>query len=144
MFNIGLPPCFVFIQNLTGAKGGNLHPVAFELGRNVNNSSKSSSCRSADGGHLIRAMLGKKADNIFVLNAEYPVSCSRALCNLLAEGERIYMDFCGCTFWTFAAMGHPSPLNDEVKLDRKHILIGIVMCILGLLCFTLIPFKLMT
>ena len=29
MFNIGLPPCFVFIQNLAGAKGGNLHPVAF-------------------------------------------------------------------------------------------------------------------
>jgi membrane-associated protease RseP (regulator of RpoE activity) len=29
MFNIGLPPLFVFIQNLTGAKGGSLHPVAF-------------------------------------------------------------------------------------------------------------------
>ena len=29
MFNIGLPPLFIFIQNLTGAKGGNLHPVAF-------------------------------------------------------------------------------------------------------------------
>lgn len=29
MFDLGLPPLFVFIQNLVGATGGNLHPVAF-------------------------------------------------------------------------------------------------------------------
>lgn len=48
MLNIGLPPLFVFIQNLADAKGGNLHPVTFAgwVGILVT-LLKSSSCRSA-------------------------------------------------------------------------------------------------
>jgi len=54
------------------------------------------------------------------------------------------MDFLGCTPMGFRNNGASISLNDEVELGRKRILIGIFMFILGLLCFTLIPFKLMT
>ena len=49
--------------------------------------------------------------------------------------------FWALLLWALAASGHPSPLQDKIELDRRRILIGIIMFILGLLCFTLIPFK---
>jgi len=41
----------------------------------------------------------------------------------------------------FSSMGQPTPLNDEMKLDNKRILLGIITFGIGLLCFTLAPFK---
>ncbi len=131
MFNIGLPPLFVFIQNLAGAKGGNLHPVAFAgwVGMLVTLLNLLPAGQ-LDGGHMLRAMLGKKAEKIFVL-----MPCILLLVGLyvicwLREDGLIWI-FWAVLLWAFAAMGHSSPLNDEVELDRKRIIIGIVMLSLG-------------
>ncbi len=144
MSNIGLPPLFVFIQNLAGAKGGILNPIAFAgwVGMLVTLLNLLPAGQ-LDGGHMIRAMFGKKAEQIFVL-----MPCILLLVGLyviywLKEDGLIWI-FWAVLLWAFAAMGHPSPLNDELELDKIRILIGIVMFILGFLCFTLIPFKLMT
>ncbi len=88
-------------------------------------------------------MVGKKAENIFVLMPSILLLVGLYVICWLREDGFIWI-YWAVLLWAFAAMGHPSSLNDDVELDKKRILIEIVMFILGLLCFTLIPFKLMT
>ncbi len=142
IYNIGLPPLFVFIQNLTGAKEGNIHPVSFAgwVGMLVTLLNLLPAGQ-LDGGHIIRAMLGKKAEMIFALMPSILLLVGLYVICWLKEDGLIWI-FWAVLLWAFAAMGHPPPLHDEVELDRKRIIIGIVMFMLGILCFTLIPFKL--
>jgi membrane-associated protease RseP (regulator of RpoE activity) len=141
MFDLGLPPLFVFIQNLVGATGENLHPVAFAgwIGMLVTLLNLLPAGQ-LDGGHILRAMLGKKAERISFLMPRILFLVGLYVIYWLKEDGLIWI-FWALFLWAFASIGHPSPLHDKVELDRKRILLGIVMFILGLLCFTLIPFK---
>jgi len=141
MFNLGLPPLFVFIQNLVGVTGENLHPVAFAgwVGMFVTLLNLLPAGQ-LDGGHILRAMLGKKAEKISFLMPRILFLIGLYVIYWLKEDGVIWI-FWALLLWVFAAAGHPSPLHDKVELDKKRILLGIITFILGLLCFTLIPFK---
>jgi membrane-associated protease RseP (regulator of RpoE activity) len=139
--HLGLPPLFVFIQNLVGATGGKLHPVAFAgwVGMFVTLLNLLPAGQ-LDGGHILRAMLGKKAEKVSFLVPRILFILGVYVIYWLKEDGFIWI-FWALLLWALAAAGHQSPLHDTVELDRKRILIGIIMFILGLLCFTLIPFK---
>lgn len=141
MLDLGTPPLFMFIQNLVGATEGNLHPVAFAgwVGMFITLLNLLPAGQ-LDGGHILRAMLGKKADSISFLMPRLLFLLGLYVIYWLKEDGFIWI-FWALLLWALAAAGHPSPLQDKIELDRKRILIGIVMFILGILCFTLIPFK---
>lgn len=96
-----------------------------------------------DGGHLMRAMLGKRQETVaalvpatlFVLGAYLLFVRSRAL-------ESVFLWF----FWGlitigFAYAGPAHPIHDE-PLDTRRMAIGVLTFVLGLLCFTPVPFQL--
>jgi membrane-associated protease RseP (regulator of RpoE activity) len=141
MLDLGTPPLFMFIQNLVGAADGNLHPVAFAgwVGMFITLLNLLPAGQ-LDGGHILRAMLGKKAENISFLMPRLLFLLGLYVIIWLKEDGFIWI-FWALLLWALAAAGHPSPLQDKIELDKRRILIGIIMFILGLLCFTLIPFK---
>ena len=141
MLDLGTPPLFMFIQNLVGATEGHMHPVAFAgwVGMFITLLNLLPAGQ-LDGGHILRAMLGKKADNISFLMPRLLFLLGLYVIYWLKEDGFIWI-FWALLIWALAASGHPSPLQDKIELDRRRILIGIIMFILGLLCFTLIPFK---
>ncbi|HET8689581.1 MAG TPA: site-2 protease family protein, partial [Methanosarcina sp.] len=141
MFNLGLPPLFVFIQKLVGVTGDNFHPVAFAgwVGMFVTLLNLLPAGQ-LDGGHILRAMLGKKAEKVSFLMPRILFLIGIYVIYWLKEDGVIWI-FWALLLWVFAAAGHPSPLHDKVELDKKRILLGIITFILGFLCFTLIPFK---
>jgi hypothetical protein len=85
-------------------------------------------------------MLGKKAEKISYLMPRILFLIGLYVIYWLKEDGVIWI-FWALLLWVFAAAGHPSPLHDKVELDKKRIMLGIITFILGLLCFTLIPFK---
>lgn len=141
MFEVGLPPLFVMIQKFVGSTGSSLHPVAFAgwVGMFVTLLNLLPAGQ-LDGGHVLRAMLGKKADRISSMMPRLLFLIGFYVVYWL-KGDGFIWIFWALFLWAFAAAGHPSTLHDKIGLDRKRILIGIITFILGLLCFTLIPFK---
>jgi membrane-associated protease RseP (regulator of RpoE activity) len=141
MFDFDFPPLFLFIQNLVGVTGKNVRPVAFAgwIGMFVTLLNLLPAGQ-LDGGHILRAMLGKKADKISFLMPRILFLIGFYVIYWLKEDGLIWI-FWALLLWIFSAAGHPSPMHDKVELDKKRILLGIIMFILGLLCFTLIPFK---
>ena len=141
IFDLGTPPLFMLIQNLVGATDGNLHPVAFAgwVGMFITLLNLLPTGQ-LDGGHILRAMLGKKAENISFLMPRLLFLLGLYVIIWLREDGFVWI-FWALLLWALAAAGHPSPLQDKIELDKRRILIGIIMFILGLLCFTLIPFK---
>ena len=141
ILDLGTPPLFLFIQNLVGAADGNLHPVAFAgwIGMLVTLLNLLPAGQ-LDGGHILRAMLGKKAEKVSFLMSRLLFLLGIYVIYWLKEDGFIWI-FWALLLWALAAAGHPSPLQDKIELDRKRIILGILMFILGILCFTLIPFK---
>jgi len=141
ILDLGTPPLFLFIQNLVGAADGNLHPVAFAgwIGMLVTLLNLLPAGH-LDGGHILRAMLGKKAEKVSFLMPRLLFLLGIYVIYWLKEDGFIWI-FWALLLWALAAAGHPSPLQDKIELDRKRIILGILMFILGILCFTLIPFK---
>jgi membrane-associated protease RseP (regulator of RpoE activity) len=141
MFELGFPPLFLFIQSLVGVTGKNLNPVAFAgwVGMFVTLLNLLPAGQ-LDGGHILRAMMGKKAETISFLMPRVLFLTGLYVIYWLKEDGVIWI-FWAILLWVFAAAGHPSPLHDKAGLDKKRILIGIITFILGFLCFTLIPIK---
>jgi membrane-associated protease RseP (regulator of RpoE activity) len=141
ILDLGSPPLFLFIQNLVGVTDGNLHPVAFAgwIGMFVTLLNLLPAGQ-LDGGHILRAMLGKNAEKVSFLMPRLLFLLGFYVTYWLKEDGYIWI-FWALLLWALAAAGHPSPLQDKIELDRKRIILGIVMFILGFLCFTLIPFK---
>lgn len=141
MFEVGLPPLFLMIQKVVGVTGSNLHPVAFAgwVGMFVTLLNLLPAGQ-LDGGHVLRAMLGKKADRISSMMPRILLLIGIYVIYWL-KGDGFIWIFWALFLWAFAAAGHPSPLHDKIELDKKRILVGVITFILGLLCFTLIPFK---
>lgn len=96
-----------------------------------------------DGGHLVRAMAGENAERV----ASFVPLVLFALAGYLyfVRGLDIRDSVAIWTFWGFLSLGiayagHAEPIYDE-PLDRKRMAVGVLTFLLGLLCFTPVPFQ---
>ena len=141
MFNLGLPPLFILIQNLLGVTGDSMHPVAFAgwVGMFVTLLNLLPAGQ-LDGGHILRAMLGKKASKISSVIPLVLFITGFYVTFVMKEDGFIWI-FWGFFLHLFSVAGHPTPLHNSVDLDRKRFFLGVLTFVLGLLCFTLVPFR---
>lgn len=132
---LGIPPLFDFIAKLANFNGYFIHPVAFAgwVGMFVTFLNLIP-VGQLDGGHVLRAMVGEKAD--------YVSKFIPLLLIALGFLTRSSIWFFWGLITVFFAM-HPHPrMEDESPLDFKRICIGVVTFAIGLSCFTPVPFKL--
>ena len=93
-----------------------------------------------DGGHVLRAMMGEKAKAVSRAMPFILVSLGFYVTYYLEKDGFLWVLW-GLFLSFFAAAGHPKPLNDDVPLGKGRMALGIIIFILGLLCFTLVPFQ---
>lgn len=98
-----------------------------------------------DGGHIIRSMIGYRAEMVAALVPAGLFGLAGYLYLFTETG--INAPFLW-TFWGLVALGlayigPATPVFDE-PLDRKRIAIGILTFVLGILCFTPVPFELIS
>ncbi len=132
---LGIPPLFDFIAKLANFNGYFIHPVAFAgwVGMFVTFLNLIP-VGQLDGGHVLRAMIGEKADYI----SKFIPLLLIAL-GFLTKSSIWF--FWGLITVFFAMHPHPR-MEDESPLDFKRILIGILTFAIGMSCFTPVPFKL--
>lgn len=144
MIDLQMPPLFAFLQWLMGSSGQTIHPVAFAgwVGMLVTLLNLLPSGQ-LDGGHAMRAMLGEKAKYI---SSAMPVLLGLIaiyIGTVMGQNAGIWF-FWAILLFLFAAAGHPRPMEDRHELGGKRMLLGIVTFVLGLLCFTPVPFTIVT
>jgi membrane-associated protease RseP (regulator of RpoE activity) len=93
-----------------------------------------------DGGHVLRAMLGERAKDISRVMPFILVSLGFYVTYYLEKDGFIWVLW-GLFLSFFTAAGHPKPLDDDIPLGKGRMALGILTFILGLLCFTLVPFQ---
>ncbi len=137
---LGTPPLFDFISSLIKPSGYFIHPIAFAgwVGMLVTFFNLIP-VGQLDGGHVMRAMIGEKADYV-----------SKFIPLLLIFGGWIYsfmtkqdsiLIFWGIIALIFSLQRHPQPLNDKISIDRKRMVIGIFTFIIAILCFNPLPIR---
>lgn len=139
---LALPPLFELITLFIPLQeNSTIHPVAFAgwVGMLVT-ALNLIPAGQLDGGHVLRAMLGEKAS--YVSRAlPFVLLFLGGYMTIIQNIDGSIWIFWGFLLFLFAAMGHPRPLDDEVKLGKGRMVLGIVTFILGLLCVTLVPFQ---
>ena len=95
-----------------------------------------------DGGHLVRAMLGKRQATVGALvpAALFGLAAYLYYVQDAAFNAVFLWMFWGVFTMGFAYAGPTTPIYDEA-LDSKRLLLGFVTFALGVLCFTPIPFE---
>ncbi|MBO8183811.1 MAG: site-2 protease family protein [Archaeoglobus sp.] len=137
---LGTPPLFDFISSLIKPSTEFIHPIAFAgwVGMLVTFFNLLP-VGQLDGGHVLRAMIGEKADYV-----------SKFMPIILIFGGWIYSFFTRedsiLIFWgiialIFSLQKHPQPLNDKLPLDRKRMATGIFAFIIAILCFNPLPIR---
>jgi len=132
---LGEPILFEIVAKFAGFDGFFIHPVAFAgwVGMFVT-ALNLIPVGQLDGGHVMRAMLGEKADAV-----------SKVFPLLLIGIGLIYREAGVWFFWGlvtlfFSMQKHPKPADDS-PLPVSHKIAGIITFTLGLLCFTPVPFQ---
>jgi membrane-associated protease RseP (regulator of RpoE activity) len=93
-----------------------------------------------DGGHVLRAMIGERAKEVSRVMPFILVSLGFYVTYILEQDGFLWVLW-GLFLSFFAAAGHPKPLEDDIPLGKGRMALGIITFILGLLCFTLVPFQ---
>ncbi|MDK2892606.1 site-2 protease family protein [Methanohalophilus sp.] len=144
VIDLQLPILFEFLGRMVGYNGEILHPVAFAgwVGMFVTLLNLLPTGQ-LDGGHIMRAMLGERAKHISSATPIVLALVALYVAYVMKANASVWI------FWSFfllffAAAGHPTPLDDSKKLDRGRMAVGVITFILGSLCFTLVPFTLVT
>ncbi|VVB85107.1 Peptidase family M50 [uncultured archaeon] len=141
---LGIPPLFGFIQVLLGiSDSSSIHPIAFAGWAGMLITALNFiPAGQLDGGHVLRAMIGEKASRV---SAVLPV-----VLFLIGAYVTIFMNVDGFMwiFWSvllllFSAGGHPRPLNDDIPLDRRRMVLGVLTFALALMCITPVPIQVM-
>jgi membrane-associated protease RseP (regulator of RpoE activity) len=82
-----------------------------------------------DGGHIARALLGKKARF-----ASYGAFILMIVLGLIYTGWLLF-----ALLIMFLGMRHPPPLNDVTKLDNRRKAVGVFAAVMLVLCFVRVP-----
>lgn len=139
---LSLPPLFELLTRFIPLdETAPLHPVAFAgwVGMLVT-ALNLIPAGQLDGGHVLRAMLGEKASHVSNVLPFLLISLGFYVTFILNKDGFLWL-FWGFLLSIFAASGHPKPLNDNIRLGRRRMLLGVITFILGLLCITLTPFQ---
>jgi membrane-associated protease RseP (regulator of RpoE activity) len=142
ILELGTPPLFELIAYLTNFRGDFIHPIAIAgwVGMLVTFLNMSP-VGQLDGGHVLRAMIGSKAE---IASRTVPFLLI-ALGGILEYFYKVYSPiwvFWGLITLFFSMQQHPEPVDDLTPLDRKRVIIGIIAFIIAALCFTPIPIQL--
>lgn len=138
---LGIPPLFGFIMYFIPNPDTYIHPIAFAgwVGMLLT-AINLMPVGQLDGGHVLRAMMGEKAYRVSEVMPAVLFSIGVYLIVVLKTDGYVWI------FWSLlliivSAAGHPRPVNDDIPLDRKRMVLGAVTFILGLLSITPVPFQ---
>ena len=137
---LGTPLLFDFLARLTGFDGGVMHPIAFAgwVGMFIT-SLNLIPVGQLDGGHVMRALIGKRANAISRAMPFFLLALGSFVNYFLNVTSSVWF-FWGLISFFFAMQGHPDPIEDE-PLDRRRVIGGIIVFIIALLTFTPVPFQ---
>jgi len=137
---IGTPPLFDLIAKMVGYNGDFIHPVAFAgwVGMFVTFLNLIP-VGQLDGGHVLRAMIGKRSALVSRVVPVLLMGLGLVTTKLYNAGAIWF--FWGFVTLVFSTQPHPEPLDDKTPIDQKRFTLGILTFILGLLCFTPVPFR---
>ncbi len=97
-----------------------------------------------DGGHITRAILGKRQGTVSALVPGFLFGLAGYLYYFEDAGSAIGLwVFWGLLALVFAFVGSASPIYED-ELDMKRKIIGVSTLILGILCFTPIPIQIIS
>jgi len=138
---LGTPPLFKILAELSGYRGNYIHPVAFAgwVGLFITFLNLIP-VGQLDGGHVLRAMIGKRADAISKVMPLILINVGIVVSYLYNVDDTIWV-FWGLFTLFFALHPHPDPVDDVTPLDRRRMILGVVTFVLGLMCFTPVPFR---
>jgi membrane-associated protease RseP (regulator of RpoE activity) len=143
LLNLSLPPLFLFIDTLLGGIGENIiiHPVAFAgwVGMLVT-ALNLIPAGQLDGGHMLRSMLGPRADFVSGIMPFILLSVGFFVYYVMHENGAMWI-FWGLFIMLFATGGHPEPLDDADEIGSLRKSLGILVFAAGLLCVTLSPIQ---
>ncbi len=140
MVDLELPFLFDLLVDIFGQTGEMMHPVAFAgwVGMLVTVLNLLPSGQ-LDGGHMMRAMIGERSKQVSSFMPLLLAGLALYIIVVLGKSGGIWILW-SLLLLLFARAGHPSPANDSEKLDRGRMALGVVTFILGIMCFTLVPF----
>ncbi|MFZ3169904.1 MAG: site-2 protease family protein [Candidatus Methanoperedens sp.] len=139
---LGTPLLFELINSIIPTRDGMMmHPIAFAgwVGMLVT-ALNLIPAGQLDGGHVLRAMIGEKAKEASRIIPFILISLGFYVTYVLNRDGFIWVLW-GIFLSFFAVAGHPKPLDDDIPLGKGRMALGVITFILGLLCFTLVPFQ---
>ncbi|MBU3965766.1 MAG: site-2 protease family protein [Euryarchaeota archaeon] len=140
---LGIPPLFGFIMDFIPNDGTSINPIAFAgwAGMLVT-AINLIPVGQLDGGHVLRAMIGEKASRVSAVLPAVLFSIGAYLIIFQKTDGSLWI-FYSILLIIFSAAGHPRPLNEDVPLDRKRMVLGVLTFALGLLCITPVPIQML-
>ncbi len=131
---LGVPLLFELIAKIAGYNEIYIHPVAFAgwVGMFVTFLNLIP-VGQLDGGHVLRAMVGEKAELIYKV-----VPVALIILGLVTNSSIWF--FWGLITLFFSMQKHPKPV-DDTPIDLKRYVVGILTFALGIACFTPTPFS---
>ncbi len=139
---LGTPILFDLIINIMGYEKEFIHPVVFAgwVGLFITFLNLIP-VGQLDGGHILRAMIGKKAE---VVSRIIPILL---MLSGFYIGYAYNVDSSIWIFWGFVTLffsmhPHPEPIDDKTPIDLKRKILGIFVFLLAFMCFTPVPFQL--
>jgi len=124
---------FSLVANLAGFKSGNfVHPIAFAgwIGLFVTFINLIP-VGQLDGGHILRAMIGKYSD---IVSRAIPFFLIIVGLTLRSYVSHFWVMW-GLITMFFSLHPHPGPVDDKTPLDKKRYIVGICTFALALSCF---------
>ena len=98
-----------------------------------------------DGGHMVRSMLGERAETVgsLIPAALFGLAAYLFVFGDVSRNAPVLWGFWGLVTMALAYVGPVRPVFDE-PLDRSRIAVGVLTFLLGVLCFTPVPIQIVS